>query len=544
MPAPKRPPQARDRFWIGYCRKSTDTEDKQVHSLQDQAAMIRAHYDRLSPSERAGLPLHLLEEARSAYRPGRPVFGQILRMADRGQVHGVIVVHPNRVSRNHADSGAFVQRLVEGRIGSLNTAGGKRYTGADSNDIFMLTLEGAMSWKDSRDKGDRIRQAMRLRAAEGRHMGQARLGYRTAYRKDGTKLLEVVPESGSVIRRLFELAAAGTYSTKELANEGWRLGLRGKGNKKVGKASVHAILRHPLYKGYVRFDGVIAKGRHEPLVSEAVWNQVQLRLSGRRTQAARPKDLDLRDLFVFGNLLRCPKCHRALSPYRAKGRYVYYECKNPETRCRVCVAQAGLIEQLPGRLAGIFLNEADLERLRADLLRNHEADIAEGPSLRKALAAELEKVQHEIGEIFTRRKEAEALGVVDAVDLRLAELKGRRDHLQDRLVRAEEDGAGWVERVVRSFELASLLQEAILLGSRPTREMALKAVASNCTVDGKNLVLELRSPFRERGNERGRPGWCSSLDDVRTEVEDTLFGLEEAFSQLCQLQSFPSFGEA
>src|SRR4051812_3072310 len=87
--------------WIGYCRKSTDTEDKQVHSLQDQAAMISGYYEGLPAAEREGRPLRLLQEARSAYHPGRPVFQGILHMASRGEVRGVIVVHPNRISRNH-----------------------------------------------------------------------------------------------------------------------------------------------------------------------------------------------------------------------------------------------------------------------------------------------------------------------------------------------------------------------------------------------------------------------------------------------------------
>src|SRR5436305_14413660 len=140
-------------------------------------------------------------------------------MAARGAVCGVIVVHPNRISRNHSDSGAFVQRLVDKQIVYLATTGGKRYTGADSNDIFMLTLEGAMSWKDSRDKGDRILQAMRMRAGEGRHMGPVPLGYQGVYRPDGTKVLEVVPETAGIIRRLFEIAAAGAYSTQDLVRE-------------------------------------------------------------------------------------------------------------------------------------------------------------------------------------------------------------------------------------------------------------------------------------------------------------------------------------
>src|SRR5437764_3683892 len=92
------------------------------------------------------------------------------------------------------------------QIECLATTGGKRYTGADSNDIFMLTLEGAMSWKDSRDKGDRILQAMRMRAAEGKHMGPVQVGYQIVYRPDGTKFLDVVPETAALIRRVFKLA--------------------------------------------------------------------------------------------------------------------------------------------------------------------------------------------------------------------------------------------------------------------------------------------------------------------------------------------------
>src|ERR1051325_4525477 len=193
MARTRRKQPATTQWWIGYCRKSTDTEDKQVNSLQDQAALISQYYARLPDADRL-YPLRILEEAQSAYHPGRPVFADIMRSADRGEVQGLIVVHPNRVSRNHADSGAFVQRLVEGTIRSLDTTSGKRYTGDDSNDIFMLTLEGAMSWKDSRDKGDRILQAMRMRAAEGKHMGLVRIGYRRLYHPDGTAALKPDPE--------------------------------------------------------------------------------------------------------------------------------------------------------------------------------------------------------------------------------------------------------------------------------------------------------------------------------------------------------------
>jgi hypothetical protein len=69
--------------------------------------------------------------------------------------------------------------------------------------------------------------------------------------------------------------------------------------------------------------------------------------------------LGLRELFVFGNLLKCPRCGRTLCPYRVKRRYVYYECKNPNTRCKILVPQVILVKQVPLLLRGIHLNSCN-----------------------------------------------------------------------------------------------------------------------------------------------------------------------------------------
>lgn len=518
------------QYWIGYCRKSTDVEDKQIHSLQDQERMITQCYDRFPLTERNGRPLRLFQEARSAYHPGRPVFDAIMRMADGDEVYGLIVVHPNRVSRNHADSGAFVQRLVEGRIRCLATTSGQRYTASDSNAIFMLTLENAMSWKDSRDKGERILQAMRLRAAEGKPMGRLRAGYQTVYQPDGTKTIEIEETAAPIIRQLFQLAATGTSSLRVLTEEARQMGLRNRSGKPFVCSAIHAMLRDPLYKGYVRFDGIVARGTHAPLVSEVLWQRTQDALSSRFTAASRPKDIGLRQLFVFGNLLRCPRCGRTLCPYRAKGKYVYYECKNPTSRCRVCVPQRVLVQQLPLLLSQIVLGEEDLARLRQSLLREHAARGQDESSHRRRLNDEYDKVQREIADVFAQRRDAEALGIWDAVAMRLTRLTQRRDELQGMLSAVHDKSNAWIDTVIRSFELLKLLQEAIFHGSARSRELVLKALASNYTVEGKTLVPELRTPFRQASKRRDCPEWYTELDDARTEVIETFERLQAALS--------------
>ena len=65
----------------------------------------------------------------------------------------------------------------------------------------------------------------------------------------------------------------------------------------------------------------------------------------------------------------------------------------------------------------------------------------------------------------------------------------------------------------------------------PVRESALKALASNYTVEGGKLLLDLRPPFRQEAEEGGRPGWWCGLDDVRTEVSETFRLLQAAIGE-------------
>jgi len=78
-----------------YARKSTDVEDKQVRSIEDQLAVLRA----LAKQE--GLHVaHEFIEKQSAKRPGRPVFGEMLSRIERGEAQGIICWKLDRLARN------------------------------------------------------------------------------------------------------------------------------------------------------------------------------------------------------------------------------------------------------------------------------------------------------------------------------------------------------------------------------------------------------------------------------------------------------------
>src|SRR5579885_1691755 len=77
-------PKERRRYAI-YCRKSTDTEDRQVRSLPDQIEECLAKAKRLGIKVR---PEDIIQESASAKKSGnRPLFDQMLRDFRVGKYH-------------------------------------------------------------------------------------------------------------------------------------------------------------------------------------------------------------------------------------------------------------------------------------------------------------------------------------------------------------------------------------------------------------------------------------------------------------------------
>lgn len=88
------------------------------------------------------------------------------------------------------------------------------------------------------------------------------------------------------------------------------------------------ILRAKLYCGYVSFSGTFYKGRHEPIISEAQYERVQVLLSRHKGSNAHKAKQSL-----LSGLITCGKCGENYVTYQSKDRrnknkyYRYYTCR-------------------------------------------------------------------------------------------------------------------------------------------------------------------------------------------------------------------------
>ena len=74
-----------------YARKSTDDEDRQVLSIEAQLKELREYAKR----ENIFVCKEVVE-AKTAKKPGRPLFNEVLTEIEKGHADGILAWHPDR----------------------------------------------------------------------------------------------------------------------------------------------------------------------------------------------------------------------------------------------------------------------------------------------------------------------------------------------------------------------------------------------------------------------------------------------------------------
>ena len=97
-----------------YTRKSTDSEERQVLSIESQLAELK----EFAAKEKLEIVASLCE-AKTAKEPGRTVFGEMLDRIEKGEAQGILAWHPDRLERNSIDGGMIIYLLDTGKLKDL-----------------------------------------------------------------------------------------------------------------------------------------------------------------------------------------------------------------------------------------------------------------------------------------------------------------------------------------------------------------------------------------------------------------------------------------
>ncbi len=198
------------------------------------------------------------------------------------------------------------------------------------------------------------------------------------------------------VRLAFEWFATGQYTYAELRDRLTEAGFRTRPNRRyperpVSIHTVDAMLHNRYYLGYVKFSGVEYRGRHEPLITQDLYDRVQQVLAAMPGAGTRQR----RYHHYLKGLLRCERCRRRLIVSRGKSKtgdlYFYYVCRGRQDgACRLPYIRVSDLEHAVEQHYSTLNLPSDLRLKLVELFDSalHEHDSQDGKvkaQLRKRL---------------------------------------------------------------------------------------------------------------------------------------------------------------
>jgi site-specific DNA recombinase len=455
------------KFFL-YARKSTDVEDKQVRSIEDQITELRA-FAKLESLE----IVEELIEKQSAKIPGRPIFNAMIARIEQGEANGILSWNPDRLARNSVDGGKIIYLLDCGHLAMLkfptfwaeNTSQGK----------FMLNIAFGQSKYYVDSLAENTKRGLRQKVRRGEYPSLAPIGYINDSR---TKTVVVDKKKSVVIKKSFELYAQNNSRLEDIAAFLTQNGIVTKGGKRFHRDRISYLLSNPFYVGLFRYSGEIYEGKHQPVISKKIFDQVQEVLK----QRGRPHHKAKNEPRAFCGLIRC-SCGMGITAEVKKG-HTYYRCtrKSKTIKCTEPYIREELLDKQLSDLIQKFSLKKDwaeqllclLEKDKNNTAQSFTAFVQETNERISTIKIKLQRLldgylEQDI-ERETYRNEK-------------AKLMSEKKTLEEKTMNLEQKRTGWVE------PMENWIKEAVNLPqiARESNLFAKKVAAKE--IFGSNLIL-------------------------------------------------------
>lgn len=302
--------------YIIYCRKSTESEDRQVLSIESQENEL------LEIVKRENIEvLKIYKESMSAKAPGRPIFEKMLSGISKRKGCGILVWKLDRLARNAFDGGKISWLMDRGLISEIKTPG-KSYRNIPE-DKFMMSLDFGIAKRYVDDLSVNVKRGMKTKLEKGGWWGQAPFGYLNNKIK---KTIYPDPQKKHYIPRIFDLYVKQGCNLRQIVKILYEEGLKTKSGGMVRKGHIHHILQSPVYCGLVRAKDKTYLGNFEPLINKEIFDQANNILNGRQHSKKQRHEFHLR------GFMTCAICGCMITATKKKG-HDYYYCTNGKGKC-------------------------------------------------------------------------------------------------------------------------------------------------------------------------------------------------------------------
>jgi site-specific DNA recombinase len=285
-------------------------------------------------------------------------------------------------------------------------------------------------------------------------------------------------------------------------------GVHSGGDKLVGRSFVSHMLSNPIYYGHFRYAGEVYEGTHEPIITKALFDEVEAILKRRWRYSPAEKVITPK---AYLGLLRCADCGSAITGEIQKG-HTYYRCtkKNKAHRCtQPYVREEALDTEISNLIKPFSLPNDWAEYSLAQIEQEKKADAKSSAVLISQKRAEIEKINLRLQKLLDSFLD----GVVDRNDYTAEKTKlmSRKKSLEEQSSALSRSHAPWLEPFQSWILEAKNTDQIALTGSlQEKRVRASKVFGSNLVLDCKKArgcAVKAWPLLLEKSRTGGMVGW-------------------------------------
>ena len=466
--------------YIIYARKSTESEERQVLSIESQISELR----EFAAKEKLEIVASLCE-AQTAKEPGRMKFAEMLSFLESGKADGILSWNPDRLARNSIDGGQIIYLLDTGKIKDLkfpthwfeNTPQGK----------FMLNIAFGQSKYYVDNLSENIKRGHRAKLRKGIWPSFAPLGYTNNHK---TRDVDLDVEKAPLVRKGFELYATGKYTLKQIAKALKDLGLRSYKGNVLAVSCVQRILKSTFYYGIFVFNGETYQGSHEPLISKKLFDICQEVMKDRGHIMTRKS----KNYFPFRGLLTCGECKCAITAETQKG-HNYYRCTKKKTICsQKYVREELLTEQVKSFLQKVSLSSRDTEKVLRELGKDEQKAKASSRAVLQNLKNEIADIGVKLDKLLSAYLD-EIVSTEEYAAQKQKLLLRKVEHTEE-ISEIENGSVSWLEPARAFVKSLNHATELVRSGDKSEMTTFLKQIGSNHILIDKSFSFSPKKPFQ------------------------------------------------
>lgn len=485
--------------WAIYARKSTESEDRQIQSIDDQIKYLK------ETAEQEGLKvIQIIKESKSAKDPYlRNGFTELKSLIEQGKINGILAWKMDRISRNPIESATIQYFLQKKKLLCVKTSE-KNYLPEDN--ALIMSVENGMANQYIRDLSKNVKRGLISKAEKGWFPNIPPVGYLNSKTKDkGSETILVDEERFLIIRKMWDLMLTGNYSLPQIlkiATEEW--GLRTPKRKKLGgkpfsRSYMYIMFTNDFYTGYFHYSGKTYLGKHKAMITMDEFDRVQF-LLGKK---GKPKTQIHH--FPFTGIMTCSECGARITATKKRKlnkttkeieTYIYYHCtkRKKYIDCKARPVTLTDLEKNINKIIESNLIDPEFYKLGLETLKEmHSLETGKRQQIYETQLRNVDETQKKLDRALTFLLDGTITR--EQYNIQKKELEEELMKEKIKLGETEKRATNWRDLTENVLHFSTLALEAIKHGDPQIQREILSSLGWNHRIKSKELFINLHSWF-------------------------------------------------